>query len=107
MLNKNSYLEFYFNTRLYVEKILFRLPGEFRCVLRSDYPIRVKFNIPMLFGSDMLEGRQVHWDKYVQDLEFYDNTNFTKWYSVNEEVLAGRAVVEEKAGSSSEVLNSF
>ena len=74
----------------------FRLPGEFRVVLRSKNTVRVKFNIPMLYGTDIAEGRGVFWEKRVQDLEFFDNTNFTKWYSLNEEVKAGKAFLEDE-----------
>lgn len=75
--------------------ILFRLPGEFRVVLRNPSSIRVNFNIPFLYGSDLVQGRAVFWDFLPQNLEFLDNTNFTRWYSLNEEVLGGRAIVED------------
>ena len=58
-----------------------------------------------MYGSDIVSGRQVFWDKLVQDLEFYDNTCFTKWYSLNEEVKSGKAVLEyeDKADPNPEV----
>ena len=78
---------------------IFRLPGEFRVVLRSPEPIRVNFNIPYLYGSDIVHGRTVYWDFLPQNLEFCDNTNFTKWYSLNEEVLSGWAMVDDNKKS--------